>query len=324
MKLQKKALYNLIRYSSLEDKSFKDYKNWQVEDLRDLSKKDIFNKLSKLKINLDKDHIILFSHSSDSPEELTDYLTDHLDKEEKYDQIYLLIFELWRRFVPEKQSLSIFCDELDYRIYLYDKNLLESDEAIQDALANFLDILEEHVDKGLDPKEVFTSLKEYLAHDSEKFLFDYILEQIDYNNILYAQELYDGYVKYVFNEIWFKLLHGLLISFENTYEANEIIKDIISNDDDSNNLEFLFTTLELLTKFGDKKVFLEVMNKTLPFIKAENHFQYLLQIVADYFHKIDKEDVEKAVINIMEKRSKSKKRFSLSDEDVKKLTSFFI
>ncbi len=323
MKLHKKALYNLIRYSSLEDKSFKDYEDWQVENLRDLSKKEIFNKISQLKINIDRDHFMLFSHSSDSPEELTDYLTDHLDNTKKYDQIYLLIFELWRRFVPEKQSLSIFCDELDYRIYLYDKNLLDSDEAIQDALANFLDILEEHVDNGLDPKEVFLSLKEYLAHDSEKFLFDYILEQIDFDNILYAQELYDGFVKYVSNEMWFKLLHARLISLENVFKANEIIKETISYTEASNDLEFLFITLELLTKFGDKKVFLEVLNKTLSFIHSETHFQYLLQITANYFHKIDKEDVEKAVINIMEKRSKNKKKFNISDDDIKGLTSFF-
>ena len=112
MELKGKALYNLLRINWLEDPSI-GVQPWQVEDYRVLSTADLFSKLEKLKIPLNEESFLLYVESSDSPEELVECLCLDDEDLEISDQSYLLLFELWRRLIPEKESLSIFCDELD-------------------------------------------------------------------------------------------------------------------------------------------------------------------------------------------------------------------
>ena len=182
--LQTKALYNLLRLNADEDSTIEAEK-WALEDLRLLSPEKLFARLETLGVKLDKGTFSQFAENCDTPEDLTDLLLPD-QGEDTYDQFYLCIFELWRQLVPEKQSLSIFCDELDNRIYQYDQGILDNDEIIQDSLANLMEILDENADLGVEPKEIFNSLTEYCAHDLEGFLYDYICEQIDAGYFLYA------------------------------------------------------------------------------------------------------------------------------------------
>jgi hypothetical protein len=114
------ALYNLIRMNWLEDPTLP-VEPWQVEDYRLLPDEEIYSRLEKLGISIDQARFIEYALHFTSPEEMTETLW--VDEElDNFDQAYLLIFELWRRFLPEKQSLSIFCDELDYLIDRYDED----------------------------------------------------------------------------------------------------------------------------------------------------------------------------------------------------------
>jgi len=177
--IEQRALYNLLRMNWLNDPSL-EVEPWQVEDYRQLSLSDLFTQLKESDIQLDKISFITYADECDSPEQLTEYFIGdrHLEIPHE-DQIYLLVFELWRRLMSEKPSLSIFCDELDHQIYLYDHGQLTSPLHLQTALANLLTILEENVDEGIQPTEAFRLISTCCANDIEAFLYDFISEQID-------------------------------------------------------------------------------------------------------------------------------------------------
>ena len=225
MRLYTKALYNLLRYNYLEDSSIFLH-NWQKEDLREADTFALFERLKNFGISLDKYHFILYAQNCDNPEELARCLIVEKKSFVERDKIYLVIFELWRRFLKEKVTLSIFCDELDYRIYLYDKNKLETDELIQDGIANLLNILDESLDIGKDPKDIFLSVSKYCAHDLESFLYDYMADQIDENNITYASDLLENFYPFLTNWRWFDFLRVRIAAKSDIIIANKIIEKI--------------------------------------------------------------------------------------------------
>ena len=116
--LQTKALYNLLRLNASEDPSLK-ADSWALEDLRALPMEELFSRLKPFQVQFDRRAFTQFSEQCDTPEDLCDILLPDDADDESSDPFYLLIFELWRRLIPEKQSLSIFCDELYDRFALY-------------------------------------------------------------------------------------------------------------------------------------------------------------------------------------------------------------
>ena len=173
VKLQTKALYNLLRFNYIEDPKLSVQK-WQVEDLRTFTTDDLFKNLKKFKIILNIDDFKSLAFNFDSPESFAMKITEKFEKVAEKDKIFLLIFELWRRLLPDRQTFSVFCDELDNMILQYDQNILDNDEQIQDFLAILQEILETNVDTGLSIREVYDFFISYLAHNFEAFLFDYI------------------------------------------------------------------------------------------------------------------------------------------------------
>lgn len=194
--LQTKAIYNLLRLNAADDPGVS-AAPWALEDLRALSLEESFSRLDKYGVQLDRKAFHHFASDCETPEELADLLLPDGASEKERDPFYLIVFELWRRLMPEKQSLSIFCDEIDHRIALYDRGDPESDELVQDGLANLLEVLDENVDAGADPEEVFLAVSDYCAHDLEGFLHDYIADLLDSENSLYASELIEGFYPYL-------------------------------------------------------------------------------------------------------------------------------
>lgn len=320
MPLEKKAYYNLLRLNFLEDSSGK-ATAWQVEDFREKSSEELFSDLKSYKIVLDKEHFVYYAQQCESPEELAQFFTKDVCDKKTEDHIYLLVFELWRRFLPEKQTLSIFCDELDYHIHLYDKGILDNDELIQDGLIVVEQILEENVEMGTSSKEAFSSLLRYFAHDLEKFLYDYILDQIEATNHLYATELIDAFYPYVSDQKWFDLLRVHLVSCEDIVKANELIALIIKDLNNHPDLYYQFALLHFMVETGDRHLFVKLVKMTLALIENEHDFKKLLEIVADYFHRLDKEDTARAILQLMTKRAKvnSHKKIDLQDQDMRVL-----
>jgi hypothetical protein len=120
MGIGQKALYNSLRMAWLQDDQLP-VKPWQVEDYRALQLEELFARLGQFELFFDRPTFKEYANQFDSPEELSAALIDsERVSPEECDQIYLLVFELWRRFAQEKPSISILCDGLDYQIFDYD------------------------------------------------------------------------------------------------------------------------------------------------------------------------------------------------------------
>src|SRR5262249_2741392 len=184
-----KAHFNALRMGHLRNPSFH-YEPWMVEDLTEKDTASLLTRLQESTIYLDRSAFISFSDQFDSPEELMDWLVGEkkLDQED-FDKIYLVIFELWRRLIPEKMSLSLFANELDWQIFHYDDENYELQSALEDSIENLHNVLEENVDHGMEPQEAFAALSEFFSNDLEGFLYDFILIQLDQKDFAYAHEL---------------------------------------------------------------------------------------------------------------------------------------
>lgn len=318
--LQTKALYNLLRLNAEEDPSIS-AEPWAVEDLRKVPLEKLFERLKKAGVDLDLKSFAQFAEGCDTPEDLSELLLSDLPDEKLQDALYLVIFEIWRRLLPEKQSLSIFCDELDYQISQYDQDALESDEQIQDGLANLLEILDENADGGADPSEIYATVSNYFAHDLESFLYDYIADLLDNGNLLYASELIEGFSTYVSDRVWFDFLRVRLISVTDIGKANHMLHQILEEKQD---LSLIFEMIHFLAVNGEHELFTDAVKKALPLMKKEEEFLELLEVSADFFRRLDLDEMEQAIQKIINKRKGFSGQLKSSDPDLRSFEQMLI
>lgn len=277
---------------------------WQVEDYRSMPLDTIFEKLENNDIHFDRSSFQAFADTVDSPEDLTEVVMGDSTSDTKIqDQIYLLVFELWRRLLPEKPSLSIFCDELDQQIHLYDRREVGNDEGIQDILANLQVILDENVDQGTEPHEAFECIEGGCANDIESFLYDFIAEQIDEENFAYANELLDGFSGYIHDTKWFEFLRARLLAVTDPEEANVLVKQLVKNEGGQRDLAFNFELLSFLVRAGDRETFENLAKLSARLLEVEEDFQNLVSLSADFYHRLDHERIEQDLQVILNKRA---------------------
>jgi hypothetical protein len=286
-----------LRLSAKEDPSI-EAEPWALEDLREVPTDALWKKLGRLKISLGPEELVKFAEECDGPEMLTDLLLDET-KSDQYDQLYLVLFELWRRHFPERASLSIFCDELDFQIDRYDNEALQSDEPIQDGLANLLEILEGHVDEGMSAQEAFKSVSTYFANDLSTFLYDYIADLLDQENALYAAELLEEFTPYMPNSIRFECLSARLVSETDVVRANQMIRELLDKELEPDQL---FDLLQLLAAIGDHDLFQTAIKKLLPFVQEEEDIEEMMDLAVEYYRRLDLDRLEQAVLRIQEKK----------------------
>lgn len=317
--VERKALYNLLRMHWLNDPEIS-VEPWQIEDYREQPLNVLFTRLQNYSIFLDPTSFKAYAEQCDSPEDFSDYLiADRKLNPGAQDQIFLLIFELWRRLLNEKPCFSVFCDEFDFLIYKYDCAQLDSPKAIQDAIAEFLKILNENIDAGIEPKEALKRISEYCANDFETFLYDYISEQIELDHQSYAHELLDGFLPFFGENKWFSLLRAKYAGQTNEKIANKLLTYVVENHVEEGDLEFNLELLSLLFLIGSPHLFRTLVKKSLPLLKTEENFQDLLHICIDYFQCMDEEKTEKQLQIILQKRVSISPStpFNTNDENVK-------
>lgn len=312
-----KSHYNNLRMRWLEDSSL-EVEPWQVTDYRVLTLEEIFGQLHYLNIHLDRQSFVAYAKSAETPEDLVDLILEEDHYQE--DRIYLLLFELWRRFIPENPSLSIFCDELDFLISSYESKdkSIASFEALQDILANLKEILDENTDVGANPQESFAVICDICAHDVEGFFYNFISDQIDAKNLAYASDLLEEFSPYFQDKKWFDFLGARLISFQDMLEANRIVFRILKDNAKTSDLDFYFELLDFMVLVGDWDLFVYLIEQMIPLLKTEEDFKDLLLSSSDYFSCIDR-DIEDAKISaILEKRQgiSSQQHLEKEDEDL--------
>ena len=206
MQLERRALYNLLRMNWQLDPTL-EVEDWQIQDYRDLPTDHLFDRLRNFMIDIDRAHFIAIADNCDAVEDLIDYLIGDLNFTTKQeDQIYLLVFELWRRLVPEKPSSLIFCDEIDYQINLFDHGKVKTSKRCKMRSPIYRAFSMRMWTRELLLTMSLNRLSACCAHDIETFLYDFIAEQIDSSSFSYAEELLEGFSPYISDVKWFDFL----------------------------------------------------------------------------------------------------------------------
>lgn len=304
--LQTKAIYNLLRLQAAEDPSVRAEK-WALEDLRLTTLDNLLARLSKYQVQPEKASFVQFASQCETPEELADLLCPDTLQEEARDPFYLIVFELWRRLLPERQTLSIFCDELDHQISLYDQGLLDSDESIQDTLNNLLEVLEENEDSGIDPENIFGSISEYCAQDLMDFLYDYISDLLDGGNTLYASELIEGFYPYAIDKLWFDFFRIRLVALTDHGDGDTAAHRLLENDVA---LPLLLEMLRFLANGVDREAFNLGLKKAVPLLTNQEELLETLAIMADYYQAHHEDELVKTVHHLMNSRQEGPPRSS--------------
>ncbi len=302
MELSGRALYNLFRISWLEDPNIK-VKPWQVEDYRSLSIDQLFSRLKDLGIVLDEQSFTAYADSCDSPEDLVECLWVDEEDLDKQDASYLILFEIWRRTLPQKQSLSIFCDELDQLIEQYDQGLLENEELLQKNLKELEDILDEAADLSGSPEKVFADLSQFCAHDLHGFLYDYIFDLIEKDDATYASELINAFYEFLPDKKWFDLLKAWLFASMDVEELNRVAERLLDQLLDEPDLDLLLEIAKFLVHRGDVRLFMQAARLAIALLKTEEQFQQLLYLIAEYYRCLDKDEEEKYIHQLIQQRA---------------------
>lgn len=324
--MERRALYNSLRINWQIDPTLK-VQPWQVEDYRLKSTEELLQELGSLGIDFDSRHFIAFCDEVESPEELADMLAASVDEDDhaKADQIYLVVFELWRRLVPEKQTLSLFCDEFDHLIDLFDAGLIHSPEPVEDVISRFIELLSEGNDDGGDPQVLFESVLQGCAHDVEGFLYDFIAMQIEAHNYPYAEELTEAFLPYVIDIRWFRFLHAQVAAERDPAKSTELLHELVKECKKDPDTAFDLELLAYLAKTGEEKAFRQLAGITIPLLATEEDFWDLLSSFEDYFHFKDLENEEKSISELRKRRQNNDPHQALdpSDPDLVQIQNFF-
>ncbi|MCB1106528.1 MAG: hypothetical protein KDK76_00355 [Chlamydiia bacterium] len=303
MTYQGRSLYNLLQMNLKENPKM-EVEGWQVENYRELSQEELFQRLEKMDIFLTEENFRLYVDECDSPEDLADCL--YLDEDyERHEQVFLCVFELWRRLTPHKQSLSIFVDEFDHLIERYEEGELDVEEELQTALSSFQMILDDNVDEGGEAKEGYHFFSAFSCHDLEVFTYEYIAHQIDAENDLYASELLDGFYPYIDNKRWFDLLRTRLVHATDALEGKVMVERLLTSLKEEPELYLLFETLHFLIHIEEAEQFQTAYSQALKELQTEEDLRELLLLTAEYFNATEK-DKEETLVNELLDEQKEK------------------
>lgn len=323
--MERRALYHSLRVNWQLDPTLA-VEPWQVEDYRKLTSEQLFSRLGHLGVRLDYAHFIALAESEETPEDFAEaLLPDHVEDPEIADKIYLIVFELWRRFLSERQTLSLFCDEWDHQIDLYEEGLLETQEGLDDSIGRCISFLEEIEDQGEAPKALYESVLQGCAHDIEAFLYDFAKTQIEERNISYAEEIVEAFLPVAREKKWFNLLKMEILSKKEPESSLRLIHQALKECQTQKDLEFNLEFFAFLAEYGDEKAFLQLFKLLVPELQIEEDFWDLLSSCESYFHYKDADSKEEWVKSLRARRFKNdpNQPFSKEEPELKNLQKLF-
>lgn len=312
MQLTRKALYNTLKYHHpLEAEK------WQQENLRSLTLEELFSRLEKLGCIMDKDSFCLFAEEINTPEDFAD---DLVEDPKKQDQIFLPVFELWRRLLPFKPSFSVITDELDEQIHYYNTGL--RDDCLLEALNAVLIALHCFLDKDLSKKECQELLENHTAYDVEGFLYEYLQEFLDKNQTSLAAGLLESFKPFIQDTAWFTLLELRLFFQKESKEAVVVLQQLLSTARALQDPEFYLELLVVIAVNVDKEIFLEIAELALPLLEIEDQLQELLSSLALFWNSLDEERKEGEVLLYLNARKSIPLDQAISAEARRKVRVF--
>ncbi len=300
MRRKGRALYNLLSMNVKRHPQL-DVEPWQVDNYREMSEKILFSRLNELGISLSKHEFLLAVDKVETPEELTEQLYQGHEFV-CHQQIFLCLFELWRRFVCHKRPLSIFCDALDHLIEQYEEGNLACEGDLEEILVAWQGILEDHVDDGGNQAEALPLFAEFSCHDLERFIYEYIAHKIDLEDDLYASELLEGFYDFVQTPQWFDFLRVRLVFNVEREEGKVLVERLIEAEKETSNLQLLFEVLHFLIYAGELDLFYSVFRRAFNRITNLAQLHEWLLIASEYMNCSEQFTKEEEINQLIEKK----------------------
>lgn len=295
-----RAPYNLLVKKHTEDPSIR-VQPWQVANYREMETNDLFEELSSLGIQMNSRSFDKMAEEFESPEELFHHISE--EEEEENGQIYLILFELWRRLLSHYETISIFCDELDHQIQLYEKDPLSNEELLQTLFFELGDIIDDNVDAGQKPKTVLNHIKAHLACNLENSLNHFIDDQIERGNHTIASELISHFSEYLADNLWFDLHKIKLLEGAPLDHATSMMARFLEKLSEKPDISIYFAFLRHLIQIGDQDLFKSTVNELFNSIKSEEEFLELLHILFDFYNLNDFEKEKKIIQELIQTKS---------------------
>lgn len=296
--MERKALYNSLRMQYLRDPTLV-IEPWRVEDLSAYAVPELLALLCSCGLELDSESFCHYADTCETPEELAHLLEGENSSHERSDHLYLIVFELWKQLVPQRPSLSIFCDALDQHICAYDKGV---ENGVQDALEHLHALLEECRDDGSDPHDLFYVVEGHCANSIEGFLYDYLVDQLQIEQYTYVQDLTERFAPYVQEEKWFALLGAKLAALTQEETAGLLLKKLTTQTIAHPDLEYQLDLLDFLARQGQASLFISLAKQTLPLLQLEEDLQDFLATCLLFYTRFDRQPLTEMVHKLLAQR----------------------
>ena len=283
--LETKALYNSLRMLGT-DRPVSKQDSWKRKDYRGVVLQNLFEELKRLGI---KGNTALFYQWKDyceTPEELVDFLSgDQEIDDETRDHIYLLIFELWRRLVPEKRCLSIVADEIDYIIYAFDSSQGVDDEAVEKAIDEWVRILNRLHDEGFTGKDALRAIEPYFAHDVPEFIIDFLLDvssRLDHERFFPIFEKTRLFLTAF--PIWVKVIDVKFCLHEDCTIVNKKLGELVAHvlTGGKEESDVIFSLCEIALALEREELFFRLLDHVLLSIEVKEDLEVILDLLADF------------------------------------------
>jgi len=289
MNLLGKARHNLLLINASKDPDLH-LEPWRYQDLDALSEERLIFSLKNLGIVMTRSEWVEKIQLMETPEDLFLSLLGSEGKDA--EQIYLLIFSLWKKLIPTKITLSIFCDNLDHLISLYEKEREQYEEKIEETLADLLDILDTNLDAGGKPKNIFETVGGYLAYDLENFIYDYLADQIDGEKDLLASELIDGFYLYFKDPLWLDFLKIRLLSKSGGEESASYFARFLEELNKKGSVDLFCEVLFFLMQADGDEIFYPLLHQSLKRVKTKGDLLQIAYVVLEFYQLSDLEQKE--------------------------------
>ncbi|MCH9621844.1 MAG: hypothetical protein S4CHLAM20_12720 [Chlamydiia bacterium] len=308
-----RAYYNLLWLERGRGKLIP-AEEWEYLDYREIETSVLFKMMHQYEIVFDTESFIEYCDELDSPEDFPETL--QLNEEDKR-KVYLIAFELWRRLLP-KESISVFCDELDYTIASYEKD--KNSNRLLFLLQKMRDILDQNVAFDEDPQVIFKRLCLYVAHDLENVIYTYINSQLGESQDPYV-DLLDSFMPYVKEKR--ALLFLKLKSINDVFEEKDCLMEYLCGSlQESVNFSLSVAMLFFLIEKNKDELFKELFSFLVTEIKEEKLLVTLLDVLIAYHQQMGHKDMKEQVSEFLQKKLKSNRKTKLTKVQKNKVLSF--
>lgn len=293
--------------------------SWESKDYRKIPLETLWNELSSLSLYFNSESFTAFCAPLDSPEELIQILMP--EEGEEKNKVYLLIFELWRRLLPAKESVSIFADQLDRKIAAYEK--YKDDLELLSALNQVVDILESNTITDDPPEAIFERLCLYVAHDLESVIYTYIDSGLTDDSHLDSRLLLiDHFMPYVKDKSRLQFLRLKSMPVDFSYEREKLAEHIISSLQEKINIPLSIDLLFYFIEKRDKELFSEFFSFLISSVAEEKILVKLLDVLMEYHATFGRQEKQNQVYAFLQKHLDKNQEVDIAHTSKDRLLSF--